>query len=187
MPRLVAERADVLPALGEVFREHGVAGASLSIITEATGLGKGSLYHFFPGGKEEMVAAVLAQIDGWFEDNVFSPLDNAADPRRAIDDMFDAVTDYFDSGSRVCLVGALALVDTRDSFSDAIRSYFDRWVKALARALKKLGHPRGHAKDQAEHIVLGIQGALVLARASHDNAVFTRAISRLRKSFGMPQ
>ncbi len=184
---MVAERADVLPALGEVFREHGVAGASLSIITEATGLGKGSLYHFFPGGKDEMVAAVLSQIDDWFECNVFSPLENAADPGRAIDGMFDAVADYFRSGNRVCLVGALALVDTRDSFSDAIQSYFDRWVRTLARALQKLEHPRGKAKDQAEHIVLSIQGALVLARASHDNAIFTRAISRLRKSVAMPK
>ena len=60
MARIVMERADVLPMLGEVFREHGFEGASLAAITARTGLGKGSLYHFFPGGKEEMAAAVLA-------------------------------------------------------------------------------------------------------------------------------
>jgi hypothetical protein len=44
-------------------------GASLSLISEATGLGKGCLYHFFPGGKEEMADAVLSEIDGWFENH----------------------------------------------------------------------------------------------------------------------
>ena len=57
MARMVAERADTLPGLAEAFREHGYAGASLSVIGEATGLGRGSLYHFFPGGKREMAEA----------------------------------------------------------------------------------------------------------------------------------
>jgi AcrR family transcriptional regulator len=64
----------VLRALGEVFRAHGYEGASLTLITEATGLGKGSLYHLFPGGKEQMAAEVLADIDGWFELNIYAPL-----------------------------------------------------------------------------------------------------------------
>ena len=63
LKRGVVERRDVLRALGEVFRAHGYEGASLTLITEATGLGKGSLYHLFPGGKEQMAAEVLAEID----------------------------------------------------------------------------------------------------------------------------
>ncbi|HKX35432.1 MAG TPA: TetR/AcrR family transcriptional regulator, partial [Rhizorhapis sp.] len=52
MAKTVKERSDIIPVLGEVFREHGFEGASLAIISARTGLGKGSLYHFFPGGKE---------------------------------------------------------------------------------------------------------------------------------------
>ncbi|MFA9473342.1 MAG: TetR/AcrR family transcriptional regulator [Filomicrobium sp.] len=178
--RLVTERSDILPILGEVFREHGVEGASLSTITEATGLGKGSLYHFFPGGKDEMVEAVLAEIGDWFEQHVFQPLETTDDPERAVNDMLDAVLDYFHSGRRGCLIGALSLAKTRDSFSEPIQLYFKRWLKTLARALERLGHSRKRAKELSEMIVLGIQGALVLARASDDRAIFTRAIGRLR-------
>jgi AcrR family transcriptional regulator len=53
---MIAERSDTLPTLAEVFREHGYEDASLSLLSQATGLGKGSLYHFFPGGKEEMAS-----------------------------------------------------------------------------------------------------------------------------------
>ncbi|HET6618833.1 MAG TPA: TetR/AcrR family transcriptional regulator [Dongiaceae bacterium] len=181
MPRTVAERADALPALGEAFREHGFEGASLARIGERTGLGKGSLYHFFPGGKEEMAAAVLAEIDAWFEANVFMPLREDADAARAIARMFKAVDDYFRSGRRVCLIGALALNDSRDLFARRIRGYFAEWTEALADALVRAGHNRRRAHALAEETLAAIQGALVLARAMHDPAVFQRALARCKR------
>jgi AcrR family transcriptional regulator len=175
---VVAERADVLPALAEVFREHGFEGASLALIGERTGLGKGSLYHFFPGGKEEMAAAVLAEIDGWFEQHIFQPL-REEDPRRAVPEMIRAVDGYFRSGRRVCLVGALALGDVRDRFGAAIRGYFAAWTDALAQALERAGRDEAVARDRAEDAVAAIQGALVLARALDDPAAFRRSLARI--------
>jgi len=175
---MVAERADVLPALAEVFREHGYEGASLALIGQRTGLGKGSLYHFFPGGKEEMAAAVLAEIDAWFEQHIFRPL-REEDPRRAVPEMIRAVHGYFRSGQRVCLVGAFALVDVRDRFADAIRSYFAAWTDALAQGLERGGLAEVEARDRAEEAVAAIQGALVLARALDDPGSFHRAMARI--------
>jgi len=170
----------VLPALAEVFREHGFEGASLALIGARTGLGKGSLYHFFPGGKEEMAAAVLAEIDGWFEQHIFRPL-RQEEPRRAVAEMIRAVDGYFRSGRRVCLIGAFALDETRDRFSTAIRDYFHRWIEALAGALLRAGAPGTDAKMLAEEAVIGIQGALTLARALGDEAVFGRTLARLKR------
>ena len=170
----------MLPALAEIFREHGFDGATLAIIGERTGLGKGSLYHFFPGGKEEMAAAVLAEIDLWFEQKVFAPLRTDADPRRGIEEMFAAVENYFWSGRRVCLVGVFALGDTRDRFAEQIRGYFVAWTTALADALVRSGHDGVTAADRAEETVAAIQGALVLARALDDPAAFLRALDRAR-------
>lgn len=183
MPRLVTERADVLPLLAEVFREHGYEGASLQLISQATGLGKGSLYHFFPGGKAEMAAAVLAEIDDWFERELYAPLRAAEDESvaAAIDAMFAAVDAYFRGGGRVCLIGALALGAARDRFGAAIASYFARWVAALADALQRAGCDATTAAALAEATVAGIQGALVLTRALDDPAVFRRTLLALRE------
>ena len=74
MAKSAPARADLLPQLAEVFRAHGYEGATLTLISEATGLGKGSLYHFFPGGKAQMATEVLTEIDNWFETNIFVPL-----------------------------------------------------------------------------------------------------------------
>lgn len=180
MARMVAEKADAIAPLAEVFREHGYEGASLALIGKATGLGKGSLYHFFPNGKEEMVRAVLDDIGQWFEDAVYSPLRNESDVNGAIGAMLASTDQYFRSGRRVCLVGALAVANTRDLFAQAIRGYFVAWVDALQSALIRQGRDADQSRILAEEAVLAIQGAIVLSRAMDDPAVFQRAIDRLR-------
>lgn len=180
MPAALITREEAIARLGDVFRQHGYEGTSLSVITAATGLGKGSLYNYFPGGKDEMAAAVLAHVDDWFEREIYAPLRAAAaaDVPAAIGAMFDNTTQYFRGGGRVCLVGAFALDDTRDRFAAVVQDYFRRWIDALAAALEKAGvqQPVG----LAEMTVAGIQGALVLARALDEPAAFTRQLGILR-------
>jgi TetR/AcrR family transcriptional regulator, lmrAB and yxaGH operons repressor len=170
-------RGELLPSLAEVFRAHGYEGATLALISEATGLGKGSLYNFFPGGKEQMAAEVLASIDRWFVDNIYMPLRTSADPVKGIADMYAATDAYFRSGQRVCLVGVVALGASRDLFSEKVKVYFVGWVDALAASLRRLGNEKGVARRKAEHAVLEIQGALVIARAFDDPKVFSRALN----------
>lgn len=181
MARMVAEREDVVPLLAEVFRTYGFEGASLARITEGTKLGKGSIYHFFPGGKEEMAEAVLAQVDEWFKRNVFDSLSAHADPVEGINAMFDEVGRYFRSGRRVCLVGVFALGNERDRFAVRVRDYFAAWIDALAAALVRAGHEPKEATAMAHEVVGGIQGALVLARAFDRTDVFEETLQRLRK------
>jgi TetR/AcrR family transcriptional repressor of lmrAB and yxaGH operons len=180
LPRTVYERADVIPLIAEVFRDLGYEGASLSRITERTGLGKGSLYHFFPGGKEEMASAILTEIDVWFENSVYEPL-RRDDPDQAIASMWKAVDHYFRSGSRICLLGAFALDETRNRFAVAIQSYFTRWIESLRDALVRNGCDEERATSEAEDAVLSVQGALVLARAVGDKALFVRALGRMAR------
>ena len=181
MARLVAERHDVVPVLGEIFRRYGFEGASIARITEGTKLGKGSLYHFFPGGKDEMAEAVLAHIRDWFEIEVFRPLEKDP-PAEAIKRMFASVEDYFRSGGRICLVGAFALEETRDRFADTVSGYFGRWLSALADALQREGHRTADAHRLASSTVAGIQGAIILARALDDEEQFNAILRTLHRT-----
>lgn len=177
--RTVFEKADAIPLIAEVFRELGYEGATFSRITTRTGLSKGSLYHFFPNGKEEMAGAVLTHIHAWFETRIFMPLEQG-EPGTAIEGMWQAVEEYFHGGGRVCLVGVFALDETRDRFAPAIRTYFARWLDVLASALGRAGLDELRARAQAECVVSGIQGALVLARALNEPDAFSRALAQLR-------
>ncbi|HEY9324329.1 MAG TPA: TetR/AcrR family transcriptional regulator [Agromyces sp.] len=177
--RTVTERSDAVLAVATAFRRFGYEGASISQITEQTGLGKGSLYNFFPGGKEDMATAVLDEVGAWFQAEVYEPLLHEGTAAARITAMFDAVEAYFTSRQLVCLFGAFALGQERTRFSEPIQRYFGAWIDALRTALHDGGAGRG-ADDAATDIVSGIQGALVLARALDDISLFHGALERMR-------
>ena len=58
-----------------VFRTYGYEGATLARISVATGLGRASLYHYYPGGKDDMAREVLGTARGWLESNVVAALE----------------------------------------------------------------------------------------------------------------
>ena len=71
----------LLERLTRVFQDHGYQGASLSLIAEATGLGRASLYHRFPGGKTDMAVAVLDRRSrSWFSVILVVPMGLALFP-----------------------------------------------------------------------------------------------------------
>jgi AcrR family transcriptional regulator len=180
----MTDRAAAVPALAEAFREHGFEGASLAALCAATGLGKGSLYNFFPGGKAEMAAAVLADVDAWFTVSIFEPLRSAKAGQ--VDAMFDAVTGYFRSGRRICLQGAFALGRERDLFAQTIAGYFERWITSLAAALQAAGSSGQTARLAAAETVAAIQGAIVLSRALDSPEIFQQVIERGRTRLSAP-
>ena len=182
MAKPATTRAAVIPAIAEAFREHGYEGTSMAILQGATGLGRGSLYHFFPGGKEEMATTVLTDIRAWFHERVFAPLrsdDGTAEAaRRGIRAMFEEVDTYFRSGRRVCLPGAFALGRERDQFDEAVHGYFSEWIEALTSALDTVGTTEPRAR--ALQILATIQGGIILARALNDPDAFEIALRAVR-------
>ncbi len=182
MVKSPVSRAEVLPKLAEVFREFGFDGTTLAIITKRTGLGKGSLYNFFPGGKDEMAEAVLNHISVWFQTQIFVPLKDSQSPTEALRNMFRNVRLYFESGQRICIVGMFALDESRDRFGDQIEEFFASWRRAIEKTLRRAGLSRSSAENHAVDALVVIQGALVLARASSDTSVFRKSIARLQQA-----
>ena len=83
MPAPLIAKDEVLSRLFGVFRTYGYEGATLARISESTGLGRASLYHYFPGGKDEMAREVLGVAQGWLAQNVVAPLEGPVSARRA--------------------------------------------------------------------------------------------------------
>ena len=74
MPPALLSRQEVIERLMLVVRRCGYDGASLAKLSKATGLGKSSLYHYFPAGKDDMVRAVLDHVGSQLRDGLFVPL-----------------------------------------------------------------------------------------------------------------
>ncbi len=56
---MTTTRDRIIVATNELFRRHGYNATSLSQISAAAEATTGSIYHFFPGGKEDLGVAVI--------------------------------------------------------------------------------------------------------------------------------
>ncbi len=151
----------------------------MSRIAAATGLGKASLYHYFPAGKRQMAAAVLDSVTAWFEANLFKPLESVHPPRQRITSMLATLDRYYDNGQVACLPALFAMSNEREMFREAIRQFFLRWVAGLSQTLTDSGLARDIAQRRAHDAVERIQGALVLSRAFANGRTFEAMAAEL--------
>src|SRR5437667_12650098 len=84
--------------LSDVFRRKGYDGASYSDLMKATGLVKASLYHRFPGGKAEMVDAILSTVDRHFAEYVLKPASEEGRPRDRARKIVLTLSESYDTG-----------------------------------------------------------------------------------------
>ena len=175
-------RDEIVRKLFDLFRHRGFEGAALSDISEATGLGRSSLYYHFPGGKDEMVAAVADFAHGQIEANILAPLAGEGPLAERIGAMLETTRDMYDCGREPCLVASLMVSPglAPDSAGKVQAILRDR-IAALAAALEGGGIPAAEAKRRATAAIVAIQGSLLVARASGDTGVFTDAMETTRQ------
>jgi len=177
-PPLVPKE-DVLNELTKVFRESGLEGATLTRISRATGLGKASLYHHFPGGKQEMALAVVKRSNLQLQEKVIGPLQGDGEPTARIRQMMRNLDKYYGSGKESCLLGVLTVTGSRGLFHEHIKVGFATWIKSLASVLVEAGLPKKLATTRAENAIFSIEGALVVCRGLGNVASFRRLLREL--------
>lgn len=172
-------RDNVVDKLFATFRRAGYDGASLADIATATGLGRSSLYHHFPGGKEEMAAAVFDRVDAWLDAQIVEPLHGAGTPAERLDQMVAALDGFYAGGRERCVLGAFAVGQSGRLFAKRLASAFERWIGALAVVAREGGLDARLARRRAEAAVMAIQGAVLLAGALDDPRPFKAMLADL--------
>lgn len=168
-----------IPCLLHLFRQHGYDGATLSKISAATGLGKASLYHHFPGGKDEMVETVLNYLEQWMTQNILQPLQQAGDPTARLQQMCDRLSQVYEGGQQPCLSAILLLGSARDQFRDRVQQLYRAWIAAIALVCVDVGLEEALAQQRGEEAIIAIQGALILAQGLNDPLPFQRVMQQL--------
>jgi len=176
----------MLARLMDLFRNAGFDGASLSDISASTGLGRSSLYHHFPKGKEEIALQVLAHLEDQLEESLFEPMRSSGTPEQKLARMLDTVDRFYDGGKKACLLERLcASVDAR-RFRRPLHRAFMTWIDAVESLGVEAGIPPASARHRAEDLVVRIEGALVVCAGTGDTSVFARTIRDLRDSVLAP-
>lgn len=182
MPAPMLSREAVVDQLLGAFRRYGYDAASLGRLSSATGLGRSSLYHYFPGGKEEMARAVLDRVDQWVQETVLSPIEASGTPERRLNQVLAALDGYYGGGTDACLFGNLVVGDARVLFQDRLSAAFHQLIDGMALLAREKGIPAREARQRAEDAVVRIQGALIVSRGVGDPAPFRRVIKQLPQS-----
>ena len=187
MPAPLISRDEVVDRLLAVFQRLGYDGASLAELSRGTGLGKSSLYHYFPNGKEEMALAVLRRVHAWIEGKVVAPLQAQGPPKERLERMLHALDSLYASGKNACVLGSLAVGGARQLYQRQLRSTFSAWVEGLERLALEAGISRRTARERGEDVVLQIEGALVLSFGLDDPTPFCRMLRKIPKEFLAPE
>ena len=186
MPAPLLTKADMLDRLMDLFREKGFHGASLSDISESTGLGKSSLYHHFPNGKAEIALQVLAHLEEQLERALFEPMRSTATPTGKLEQMLDTIDSFYEGGKKACLLERLCASVDASRFRRPLGRAFNTWIEAVEALGIESGLPRPAARLRAEDLVVRIEGALVVCAGTGDTSVFARTIRDLRESVLAP-
>ena len=170
---------ELLDRLTSVFRIHGFEGASLSLISKATGLQRASLYHRFPGGKEDMAKAVLERAWAWLNHRALAPLAGPGKAEERVNKMAQGLRTFFRGGRNSCLLDSLSFGSEENDLRRYVQEGMGAWVEALAKVARETGVPAKKARQQAQDAIGRIQGSLVMARVLKDYGPFERMLLEL--------
>lgn len=186
MPAPLISREEVAERLTRAFRRFGYDAASVAQLCEATGLVRASLYHYFPGGKEEMARAAHAHAGTKVRDLIITPLLAEGLPAERLARAAAGLARFYDDGREACLTALFCQGTARGLFTQQVQASIARLTGALARVAVDAGIPAEVAADRAEDAVARVQGGLILAEATGDPAAFKRALSRIGRDLLRP-
>ena len=183
-----ATRQKIVAAAMDLFWVKGFQSTSISDILSRTQVHSGSLYHFFPG-KQDVLVAVLEtyrdEIEHRLLAHAWAGVDNPIDKIFALLNGYriGLVSSDFMYG---CPIGNLALElhEPDPRVRDLLDANFRNWVGAVEQCLVDAGEripANTDRKSLAEFILTVMEGAIMQARTARDIGVFDRNVEVLRK------
>ena len=162
-------RERILDTSGELFRRQGYMGTGVKQIVREAGAPFGSLYHFFPGGKEELGTEAIRRSGALYGLLLGEFIGPGAEPAKGVRAFFAGAadtlreTDYADA----CPIATVALevASTNEELRQACADVFNAWIAGGTSRLAEEGVPRRKARKLVIQTLAALEGAFVLSRA----------------------
>ena len=165
----MSTRDRIVDSSAELFRLQGYNATGVKQIVAAAQAPFGSLYHFFPGGKEQLGAEAIRYSGAIYAQLIPAVFDVAPDPVTGTRMFFAgaaahlAETDYADA----CPIATIALEVSSSSepLREACAEVFESWIEAGAQRHAQAGIDAAKARELTIAMLAALEGAFVLARA----------------------
>ena len=159
----------LLESSGELFRRQGYMGTGIKEILAEAGAPFGSLYHHFPGGKEELGAEAVRRSGRLYGALVASFLGPEVDVADGVAAAFAAAAENMaETGwADACPIATVALEASTSSepLREACAEVFDQWIGGMSARLRRAGIADDRARSLALEMLCALEGAFVLCRA----------------------
>lgn len=188
MPATPKHRDKIVRAAADLFRRAGYAATGTNDIVTRSGAPKGSLYHYFPGGKAEIGAAAVDYAGKRVEATLAELLArHDGDAAAAVLAYGALLTGWLErSGYRDGCPIATVLLEVAPGeagIAEAGRAALAGWAALFAGALESRGVEAGRAGDLGTLAVTLIEGSLVQARVERSGRCISLAAAEAARLF----
>ncbi|MCU1413659.1 MAG: hypothetical protein JWN80_999 [Microbacteriaceae bacterium] len=172
-------RTRMIEGASRLLATKGLQETSFSEVLKLTGAPRGSIYHHFPEGKEQLVAAAVDHA-GRIATELIEL--SAGEPAVVVASRFleawrqVLVRSNFHAG---CSVLAVTVATESPELLDHAAAVFRNWRRRLGELLEQGGMPADDAQSFAALLVAGAEGAVVLSRAEQSIEPFELVSGRL--------
>jgi TetR/AcrR family transcriptional repressor of lmrAB and yxaGH operons len=165
-------RKKLVDATAALLRRQGYHATGLSDIVAESGAPRGSLYFYFPGGKDELARAALLASTAVWRARIDAATAGARDLGEAIDAAVAMLADDLEASGwdNGCPVAAVALESTSELVRRTVQEHFESWLDTVAERLVALGVAEAPARQLATVVLSAFEGALLLARVTRSRA-----------------
>ncbi|WP_026204560.1 TetR/AcrR family transcriptional regulator [Actinomycetospora chiangmaiensis] len=187
MPRTrepaVSTRDRMVDSAAVLLREYGTAATTIDAVLAHSHAPRGSVYHHFPGGRRELVAAAVTRSGDAITDRIRDYVATADSPA-AILRRFASLwrSRLVATGYREgCALVAVAVDHPADEheLAELVRGILDGWAGELRRGLVAQGVPDGRAAALASVVLASVEGAVVLCRVEESAAPLDAVVAEL--------
>jgi TetR/AcrR family transcriptional regulator, lmrAB and yxaGH operons repressor len=177
-------RARFVETMAQLLERQGYCGSGLNEIVQQSGAPKGSLYHYFPGGKEELAAAAITDQGKRIAEYIRGELAKHDDPVEAIHALIAEMGRNM-AASGWCTGGPITSVALETSaFSERLRDAcggaYAAWEAAFREKLVASDFPLERADRLATVIAASIEGAIILARVRRCPDAMNRVAAEMK-------
>ena len=170
-------RAKMVEAAISLMRRTGLSGAGINGVLRESQAPKGSMYHYFPGGKQQLAGEAIEVYAARVRDFLDATLSRPRTPAAKIRALFDAFARRTEQAQfhASCAAGAVSL--DLDADLDPLRrnvdAAFSGWVDTIAAQFR--ARDARAAKSFASLVLTTIEGAYIRSRAARSTEPFAEA------------
>ena len=185
---MATAREQIIAVTCDLLETQGYHATGLNQIIQESGSPKGSLYYYFPDGKEGLTAEAIEQAGREVAQRIEHRLAAYPDPAQAVREFVTNIAHHveasgFRAGGPLTTV-ALETATSSERLNTVCRAAYQRMIDAVRSYLLSVGIDQANAAELAQFVIASIEGGIILSRTFHTGDPLRQVAEQLAMTVG---